>query len=361
MKQPRVLVLLKTLGIGGAETLVLNSSRLWDRSQFDYRLGYLGKPADLEPEFRSGGFEPVRFAPSGHANDPFSLWELFRWIRREQIALIHAHLPVPSLWAALAARGTGTKVVATNHSQPEAMRPLTARIARIAWPRADLVIAVGSSLAADSRTARRTEVVNNGVELDRFVSARPAALDGIPPDATVVLVLGSLIGRKRPLETLSVFERAVEKAGSSANAHLVFAGGGELAASLAAARDASPHARRVHLLGLRRDIPALCARADIVLLLSRAEGLPMALLEGGAGGCALVATRVAAVETLVRDGKNGFLVTNDLEAADALSRLLADPALREKMGAASRETVAREFNLQSNVRRIEQLYREVLA
>lgn len=354
----RILVLLKTLGIGGAETLVLESARLWDRERFDYRLGYLGGSWELADAFSEANFSPVCFSPFGWSNDPFCLVRLATYLHKERIDLVHAHLPVPTLMAAAARRGTAAKLVATNHSGPHAMRMITRRIASRAWAQADAVIAVADEVADSTRSAQRVEVVPNGVNLTRFEGITPVTLPGVPPDASVVLVLGSLVERKRPVPTLRVFEAALAR--SHAAAYLAFAGDGPLRADLELCVARSPARERVRVLGPRRDIPALIARASVVMLLSRAEGLPMALLEGAAGGNALLATDVDAVGELIEDDETGFVVRTDEEAAGRLATLLADPALAQRLGAAARERVAGRFSLSANVGRIESLYDELL-
>lgn len=355
-QRPRVLVLLKTLAVGGAEMLVLQSARLWSREAFDYRLAYLGGSDELAQAFADEGFPPIRFSPGASANDPRAALALRRYLRERGVDLVHAHLAQPALTAHYARRGLGTRLVATNHCDEQAMREATRWIARAAWPRADAVIAVGESVAAETKSPN-TRVLVNGVELSRFAEAEPADL-GIPNEAIVALVLANVHERKRPLETLRVFENACKSSGQ--DAHLFYAGDGPLRPALEAAREQSPCKDRIHLLGRRSDIPALVKRADITVLLSRAEGLPMSLLESAAAGTALLATKVASIESLIKNEESGLLADNDEEAAAQLARLLSDKALREKLGKAAQKFVGEHFSLEANVRATEALYREVL-
>jgi len=352
----RILVLLKTLGVGGAETLVLGSTRHWDRTKFDYRLGWLGGANDLEREFTAAGARPIRFSPLGSGNDPFSAAALARYFRRERIDLVHAHLPVPALAAGIAARLADTKVVSTSHCEPAGMRPFTAFIARSAWPFAEAVIAVGENVARTVTGARKAIVIENGIELPP-AGTKPADLPGVPPDAPVVLVTGSLAEVKRPLETLRVFEQA----SAGTQAHLAFAGDGPLRGRLEAARLVSPAKDRIHLLGQRRDIQELVKRASVICLLSHNEGLPMSLLEGAAGGLPVLGpASSSAAGTLIENGVTGFAAESDGDAARRLRDLLGNPGLRERLGAAARKRVVERFSLEANVRRTETLYREVL-
>lgn len=354
----RVLVLLKTLGVGGAETLVLNSVKFWNRRDFHYQLGYLGGPADLREEFIRAGVEPVRFSPSGSANDPLAVATLARFLRRDKTGVIHAHLPLPAFWAATAAKRTRCAVVATSHCEPDGMRRATALLAQRAWPMADAVVAVGERVAASIRGARRVEVIPNGVDVSAF-DVPPAEIAGLPTEAPVVLFLGTLAPPKRPLETLRVFEDADATAPGS-GAHFVFAGVGPLFEALKGLSTSSPLRGRLHILGQRRDIPSLAARADAVCLLSVNEGLPMALLEGAAGRAALIgAQSSSATGTLIEDGVTGFTVASDGEAVRRLAELLKDRNLCRSLGEAARRRVEERYSLEQNIRQLEKIYGEV--
>lgn len=101
----------------------------------------------------------------------------------------------------------------------------------------------------------------------------------------------------------------------------------------------------VEWLGPRRDIPALLAASHIACLPSYREGLPKSLLEAMASGLPCVATDVPGCRSLVRDGETGLLVPprDPAALAGALARLIADPALRERLGAAGRHRAVSEF------------------
>ncbi len=105
------------------------------------------------------------------------------------------------------------------------------------------------------------------------------------------------------------------------------------------------------------------ARADCLVLPSRAEGMPMALLEGMAHGLAVVATRVGAVPEAVRDGVDGVLLDpGDVDSLTrAMLRLAADEPLRHRMGQAARRSVRKNFSIELAAEAIMNVYREALA
>jgi glycosyltransferase involved in cell wall biosynthesis len=114
--------------------------------------------------------------------------------------------------------------------------------------------------------------------------------------------------------------------------------------------------------GYRSDIPRVLRESDVACLPSYLEGLPKSLVEAAAAGLPIVATDVPGCREVVRDGENGFLVPlRDARAlAAALRRLLEDRALRERLGATSRERAEREFTLDAVCEAHVQLYRALL-
>jgi glycosyltransferase involved in cell wall biosynthesis len=122
-------------------------------------------------------------------------------------------------------------------------------------------------------------------------------------------------------------------------------------------------ADRVHFLGWRADVADVLRAADVMVLPSRAEGLPLAILEAMACGKPVVATRINGVPEAVVDGRTGLLVEAGDEAgiADAVLRLLDQPDLARQMGREGRRVVEQQFALDRFVRQVEHLYGEVQA
>ena len=118
----------------------------------------------------------------------------------------------------------------------------------------------------------------------------------------------------------------------------------------------------VEWLGHVADMPALLSSAHVVCLPSYREGLPKALIEACASGRPIVATDVPGCREVVTDGVNGFMVRpRDAQAlAEALQRLLSDPALRRRMGAEGRRRAEMEFDVTAVVRATLDEYRKLL-
>ena len=199
--------------------------------------------------------------------------------------------------------------------------------------------------------ARRMEVLAEGsicgVDTQRF-RPRPelrapmrSRLD-IPEDAPVVLYVGRLHPEKGLHELGVAFEQLAAK---HPDVHLVLVGPDEtglaqVEAQVVRARD------RVHAVGRSPEPENWMAAADVLCLPSYREGFGMSLLEGAAAGLPSVASRIYGITDAVVDGETGLLVpVRDPSAlAQALERLVVDPALRQRLGTAARERAVRSFS-----------------
>jgi glycosyltransferase involved in cell wall biosynthesis len=120
---------------------------------------------------------------------------------------------------------------------------------------------------------------------------------------------------------------------------------------------------RARFLGWVEDLPTLYEALDLVVLTSRNEGTPISLIEAGAAGRAVVATRVGGVADVIQDGRTGLLVApRDPDAsAAAIEGLLGDVGRREEMGTRAREYVRERFSAEALVDHLADLYDELLS
>jgi glycosyltransferase involved in cell wall biosynthesis len=200
--------------------------------------------------------------------------------------------------------------------------------------------------------------VPNGIPPLAPASGDVRAELGIPHDAPVV---GS-VGQLRPEKAFDLLLRAAGMLrGTHPALRVVIAGDGPERAHLEAFVDELGLTGFVHLLGLRRDVPAVLATLDVAVCCSPAEGSPLSVLEYMAAGVAVTATRVGGIPDLITDGVHGLLVEpGDAPAlARAISTLLDDPARRAAMGDAGRTRQAEEFDIGVMIGRIQDLYLEL--
>lgn len=314
---------------------------------------------------RDAGFrvEPVEVARSydirRHAASVRRLVDLFR---REQFDLVHVHTPVASLIGRLAAWRAGVpKIVYTAHGfyfhefMPWPKRSLFVGLEWLAGRVTDVLFTQSEE---DAETARRLglcrsgviEAIGNGTEPGCFapdpaVRVRVRRDLGSPGDAPVIMVTGRLVAEKGHPE---LFRAMRGVAGE------LWVVGERLASDHAtaiddalAALEADPELRRrVRLLGYRSDVPDLLRAADIFVLPSHREGMPRSIIEAMCAGLPVVATDIRGSREEVVDGETGLLVPLGDEAAlaAALGRLVADTALRRRMGEAGRARALRLYD-----------------
>nr|WP_209841907.1 glycosyltransferase family 4 protein [Rubellimicrobium aerolatum] len=221
---------------------------------------------------------------------------------------------------------------------------------------ADRVIALG-------RKDRDFVAGRLGVPADRIAilhnsvpdpGLRPAPRPGAEP---TILFLGRLSERKGVPELLRAL---AEPELARLPWRAVLAGDGPVEAyrAEAARLGLGDRVRMPGWLG-EAEVRALCRSADILVLPSHAEGMAMAVLEGLAHGLAVVTTRVGAHEEVIEDGRSGlFVPVGDVPAlAAALSDLVRDPGLRDRLSRGGRALFHDRFGIDGYLGRLDELYR----
>ncbi|MBT5413073.1 MAG: glycosyltransferase family 4 protein [Rhodospirillaceae bacterium] len=326
----------------------------------------------LLTKVRAAGFriEPVEIARSYNLLRHIGTYrKLVTLFRREAFDIVHVHTPVAALIGRLAAARAGVPcIVYTAHGfYFHDHMPAAKRLAHIAleWLGGRFTHVLFTQAREDAETARRLrltraraiEAIGNGVDPARFAPpADPAAHRaqmrtalGTPEDAVVVAVVGRLVAEKGYPE---LFEAM---AGLAAEPIVeLWVVGERLASDHASAIDESlakiasapALAGRIRLLGYRADVADLLHAADIFTLPSHREGMPRSIIEAMFCGLPVVATDIRGSREEVVPGETGALVpVQDSRAlAEALNRLIRDPALRATQGTAGRARALVEFD-----------------
>ena len=361
--RPRLMFVITLAEHGGAQTyLSLLLPAVANR--FDVTVAAHG-PGPLEDAARVAG---VRFVPLKHVRRPIApvhdvlgLVELIRLFRRERPDIVHASSSKAGVLGRLAAFVAGVPVrIFTVHGWAfAAYDGFAGRLYlwadRVVRPLTTLVICVSHrerelGLRKRACASERSVVVHNAVDVRAF---RVAVTHGEPPQIISV-------GRFAYPKDYVTLVRAMASVESDFRAILV--GDGPDQPALANEVRRLGLAPNVTLLGARSDVPELLAGADVFVLSSRSEGLPMSVLEAMAAGLPVVATDVGGVSELVLEGETGLLVPRDetTALAQALERLLRDEDLRRRMAASARARVVREFDLTSFQEAHVELYRREL-
>lgn len=346
----------------------------------------------LMPEFRAAGIpiEAVPFLGTKTRKDPFTVFRAISYlrdeIRRRKPDVVHTHGPRAHFMAGLASRLAGHPVlVASIHGSfrqfsagnEKEMDPWRSRlkefqyggIDKLVARLADRAVAVCRATRAEMLErlkvpARKVAVIHNGIDEQLVGEAEAAAirreLDFGDGPCKLVLYVGRLAFHKGSRDLIEAAELVAAKL---PDARFVFVGDGPFEAEMRGRAATGALAGKAVFTGTRDDAVAFIAAADLLVLPSLSEGLPLTLLEAAMMGRAMVVTDVGGMSEVVIAGETGELVPprNPAALSAAIIHLLEDDALRGSMGAAAWKLWEEEYRAQIMFDRFESLYRDLLA
>lgn len=347
----RVLWLVKGLGPGGAEQLLLLAAGVVDCERFDYRIAYLRPDkTHLVPEFEAKGLVPQRLGAKASRPALQAAWLTDLRATMAEVDVVHVHSPALAAAARLMARtlpqAQRPAVVTTEHNEWTSHRTPTRLLNGLTAPLDAHHWAVSDQVKGTVWDSRRDsyDVLIHGIDPDSEAPT-PGARERLRSELRVATdeVLSLTVANLRSNKDYPNLLRAARLA-LDLEPRLRFAavGQGPLVDEVAALHASLGLGDRFQLLGFRRDVHDLMAAADVFTLASAHEGLPVAVMEAFAGGLPVVATAVGGLPHQVTDGVEGLLVTpgDSCGLAAALVTVARDDDLRQRMGAAARERVA---------------------
>lgn len=355
----KILHVIESLTRGGAERLVAELTREFAAAGAQSSVACLSTPgpwaARLEAEGLYAGCLGKR-----KGIDISCIAGLRRLVRETAPDIVNTHLFTANLWTRLAGlqrRKWG--LVVTLHNVDNWRGPLHRAADRLLAAAADRYVAVGPAVASYYRNCglprKRLRLIPNAIRWD-------AVSESIPFTRPVPLVRA--VGRLVPQKGFDVLVRAAAiLAEKGCRVRVEIIGDGPERASLAALVSQNGLAESVFLLGPRDDARRLIAGADIFVMPSLREGLPLVLLEALHAGRPVVATRLPALDGVVENAREAVLVPpgSPLALAAAIERLPADPPASRAMARAGRERAQKDFSIQRAASSYLDLYSEVVA
>lgn len=363
-----ILHTIQTGGPGGAETLVLQIAS--GLNPDCYRSVVLLPGGRWLPARLDERGIPYVLADSHAWYDTTVVRRMVEVVRRENVDVIHSHLPGQNFYACLAGKITGKPVIVTYHGAVELEQSRGFKGKTRLWvvrnfASAFAVVcdqmarALGDAGFPDKKIIR----IYNGVEVDRFTPGPSGILRselGLAPDTPIV----GMVANIRPPKGYEYFVRAARIVlDRFPHAYFVSVGEGKkgLSEKLDALVDELHLRNRFSFLGLRSDVPELLRDFDVFALSSISEGFPFVALEAMSAGKPSVMTRCGGPEEIVDDGVTGFLVSiaDPSALAEKISLLLSDPVLAAGMGRAARAKILAKFTLPGMLRNYERFYRRL--
>ena len=361
----RVLHLIKGLGPGGAEKLLVSAARVRDREAFDYSVVYLlpWKTA-LVRDLEDLGV-PTQCLGVRHEQDLRWLLRLRRLLERQRYDVVHVHSPYVAGMTRLVTRSmperSRPRLVSTEHNVWSSHTRASRALNTATFPIGDAWLAVSDEVRGSIpvRLQKRVEVVVHGIVMDDVERARAQrdtvrAEIGFRDGEVVVGTVANFRAQKGYPDLLAATRVLADR---KVPARFVIVGQGPLEDEIRALHASLGLGGYVDILGYRADAIRVLAGCDLFALASHYEGYPVAVMEALAVGLPIVATAVGGIPEAVREGVEGLLVPArrpDL-LADAIETLVRDPVRRVEMGKAD---ARRRYDIDGAVRRTEQIYRE---
>lgn len=366
----RILYLIVTLPVGGAEEHLLSLVRNLDRNRFDPSVCCIGRSGPIGRELETGGTRVVELGKLEKGGFDGKIVPLLQeMLRNGRTSLLHSHLYHANMYGRLAAFREGVHAVCSIHNTYVHPKPHR-RVINWWLARRTPVIIAGSEaikndiLRYDGVPSGKVRVIPYGVDVEKFaipLSRREARNKlGLPLDRFLAGTVGRLEEQKGQSYLVEAAAR-LRREGMPLSLLLIGSGREEERLRGLVAREGIEE--DVLFLGTRRDLPDLFRAMDVFVLSSLWEGLPLALLSAMASGVPVVATRVGGIPEVVRDGVNGYLVppADPSALAAALRRVWDDPGGGATCGEAAAETVRSGYSHRRNAERIMEIYDEVLA
>lgn len=356
-----VLVMINTLGVGGAERYAVTVSNWMVERGADVAIASSGGDlvGTLDPRVVVHDL-PLRKV---RAQVPQLARRVSAILAAKRPAAVITNSLAMTLIARAAQPGRRAPVINVAHGWPADRYRLVAPLMRTA----DVVVAVSpdvkEQLVRNGLPASRCEVVFNGVDCrglgPRSGDARAAARAamGAGPDDILVVSMGRLTTQKAHQHVVTV---AGALKGTQPRLRYAIVGAGAREEELTQRVRAADLGGIVRLLGLRSDAPDLLGSADIFFLCSDWEGMPLSTIEAMAAGLPTVATRTQGADQLLTPSCGIVVPVGDTAAmADGIARLAGDPALRAAMGTVARERALEHFSHDRMVRELSEIVARV--
>lgn len=371
-KKIKVLECIRQGKIGGGESHLLSLVENMDRTKFE-PIVLSFTPGPMIDQLQKMGIETHVI----YTEKPFDIrkWsEVKRFLKSKKIDLVHAHGTRANSNILWASKSLKIPVIYTIHGwsfHPD-QKPITKTLRMMGekylTSRSTLNISVSQSnkeSGKDLMPSFDSIVVNNGINLQKFNPEKKfknIRLElSIPEDKTLLLFIARFTLHKQPLTLIKAFAEAIKQNG---NLHLLMVGDGDQKEEAHQLIDSLGLKQHITLEKFRQDVPDVLAAADIFVLPSLWEGLPIGLLEAMAMGKAIIASNADGTREIIEHNQNGILVpieTLQKSTADALIQLSTNAELRKFLEMNARKTITERFNAVRMTRTIETIYTDILS
>lgn len=360
----RVAFLIDRLRRAGTEAQLLALLHGLDRSRVEPHLILLDGTDAESQSLEPAGCPVIRLGVQSlkSARTAVHAWRLAMYLRNERIDVLQAYFLDSVYFGVPVAKLAGVRaVLRVRNNLGYWLTPWHRRLGRWYGRWVDRTLTNSDEgrdalMRAERLPSDRIAVLANGVDVERFADIAPPLRRGGP-------VRIGAVANLRPVKRLDLLIRAaVEVRKRFDNIQVAIAGDGPQRGELGKLASDLGVSECVQFHGAVSNVPEFLASLDVAVLCSDSEGMSNAILEYMAAGRAIVATRVGANDTLIRDGVDGFLVMpgSELPLAEAMLRVVSDPMLARSVGQSARQRAVESFSRVAACRRFEDFYESLL-
>lgn len=368
MKEKKVLHVIKGLGRGGAERLLVSTIRQHNKSYHFDVVYFLPWKNQLVPDLTTLGCTVHCFSARNIFQILLKLPALCNWIRAHRYDIIHAHLPWTGIMARMAGKVTGVPVVYTEHNMFSRYKNATRIFNKLTFEWQANVIAVSEEVEKAIRKEVNPTVpvrtIMNGVDTHEFDRSKYQvdqlkAQYNLPEASCIIGTVAVFRPQKRLDRWIRIAEQVSKK---NPSVYFVLVGDGLLRAELEQQAGKLVDDKKLIFAGLSAEPERWMACMDIYLMSSDFEGLPVALLEAMSMGCVPVVTRAGGIPAVIDHEKNGFLYDADdvKKAVSAIEELITHPEKRNQMSRAARSSIENNYGIGKMVKALEEVYEGII-
>ena len=367
MNKIKVLHIIKSLGRGGAETLLPETLKIHNKNKFEfYYIYFLPWKDQLVNEIESNGGDVSCFQAKNNIELILKYREIVEFCDVNKVDVIHGHLP----WAGFVGRivhfKTKIPVLYTEHNMQERYHFATKFLNKISFNFQNIAFGVSQevtkSIIENIKPNIKVETLLNGVNTNHYKPENQSTVRqelGIPENATLIGNVAVFRFQKRLVEWLRVMSKIVKV---NPNVFGVIVGAGPLENEIKAEWERLGLQKNVLFTGLQTNVKPYFEAMDIFMMTSSFEGLPIAMLEAMSMECAIVATSAGGIKEVIRNNKDGITVdvANWQSISEHVNKLINDQALLEKFKKAARLRVVNSFSLRNMVDELEKNYSDII-
>lgn len=369
MSRVKVLHIIKSLGRGGAETLLQEVLLEHDAEKFEFHFIYfLPWKNQMVAGIESNGGKVTLMHARNNIQIMRKLSEVIDYIRKHQINLVHAHLPWAGFLARLIHRRINIPLIYTEHNIQQRYHWVTRTLNRLTFGWQTAVVAVSDEVARSIQAAINPKIpvvtILNGVDtnsfrLDQSERMRMRQDLGIAEDEVLVGVIAVFRFQKRLKEWIDVFKTAHVQ---NPKIRGIIMGDGPLKAEIHEHLKESGMKDFIQMPGLVTPVKPYLSAMDLFMMTSSFEGLPIALLEAMSMECAVISTNAGGIRQVIRNGEDG--ITVEVESYARLGTIIPELLYEAKnwlhYRKKARQRVEDAFSLKKMVRETEELYFQLL-